>query len=310
MRFKKSHDGQFLGSLKILKRLILHFPASGYAQQGRELRKNIGIFAFNSGTDIYVMNADGSKLRKIAESSIDPTISPDGTKIAYIKVRKSTDRVGYLYLSNIDGRKAKRLLDKPIASEPVFSPDGTSILITKGDAFQKVDLTGGTINAYFGIRDFDTIGSFNPTGKKVVSFLQHPRGKTSRLCVTENFEEYIELTTTENDPIRDAAWSLDDMRIVFVTGKGLTTISPDGNDLQEFILAKDNDNMDIQSVDIAPTGNNIVLNAKKASDQKFSLYYVTLNREVAPLSFQPTKDGTLPDVSAGRVSWGRGFLRY
>ena len=73
-----SAEGKFLESLKILKRLIMTFPASGFAQKGRELRSQIGVIAFNAGTDIYVMNSDVSKLRKISSSAIDATISPDG----------------------------------------------------------------------------------------------------------------------------------------------------------------------------------------------------------------------------------------
>ncbi len=305
-----SHDGSFIESLTVLKRLISHFPASSFAQRGRDLRNSIGIIAFNSGTDIFVMNSDGTRLRKIAESAISPTISPDGKKIAYIKIKKSTDKKGYLYISNIDGRKAKQLLDNPVASEPVFSPDGANILITKGDAFQKVDLSGRTINAYFGIRDFDTVGSFNPTGQQVVTFLKNPRGSTSRLCTTEDFESYIELTTTEKDPIRDAAWSLDNLRIVFVTGTGLHTISPEGLDQQEFILSESMDDMDIRSVNIAPTGSNIIFVGKNKTDENFKLYYVTLNKDVRELEIIPDKAGNVPVPSAGQVSWGYGYLRY
>jgi len=306
-----SHSGEFLDSLKVLKRLIRSFPASGYAQQGRDLRQKTGIIAFNSGTDIYVMNADGSKLRKVAESAISPTISPDGNKLAYIKIRKHTDTVGYLCTCDIDGRKVRQLLDNPVASEPSFSPDGTNILITKGDAFQQVDLSGKTIYVHFGIKDFDTIGSYNPDGSQVVAFLKRPRkGAPSLLCVTKDFEEYTELTSVKDTNIRDAAWSLDNMRIVFVTSNGLHTISPDGEDLQDFLVASNHDNVDIKSVDISPVGNNMIVIGKKASDAEFKLYYTNFDRELIPLEYQPTKDGDLPLPSPGRVSWGVGFLRY
>ncbi len=305
-----AYEGKFIDSLGVLKRLILNFPASSPAQEGRELRKKIGIIAFNSDNNIYVMNADGSKLRKIATSAIAPTISPDGTKIAYIKIQKPGDKTGFLYLSNIDGRKAKQLLDNPVAADPNFSPDGTNILITKGDAFQTVDLSGRTINAYFGIKDFDTIGSFSPTGKQVVAFLKNPKDAISRLCVTENFEEYIELLNTKDAVIRDAAWSQDNLRIVYVTPNGLHTVSPEGENQMDFILSNTIDNMDIQSVDIAPTGSNIILIGKKQADPSYKLYYVTLNKDVFPLEYQASKDGELPLPDAGRVSWGYGYLRY
>jgi len=306
-----SNSGQFLDALGVLRRLIRHFPASGFAEKGRKLRANIGIIAFTHDEDIYVMNADGSKLRMVAENAISPTISPDGKKLAYIKIPKSGSTRGYLTISEIDGRKVKRLLDNPTASEPVFSPDGTNILITKGDAFQKVDLSGRTIDAYFGIRDFDTIGSFNPSGKKVVAFLKKPRRKTSRLCVTESFEEYIELLTTEDNPIRDAAWSRDDLRIVFVTTKGAHSISPDGGEVSDFLLSSDHDNMDIKSVDVSPNGANIIFLGKTDSDENYKIYTMTLAKEIAELTYEAVEGSDLPPIPTGdRISWGFGYLRY
>ncbi|MCD4655439.1 tetratricopeptide repeat protein [bacterium] len=306
-----SNSGQFLESLDVLKRLIRHFPASGYAEKGRKLRSDIGIIAFTHDEDIYVMNADGSKIRRIAENAISPTISPDGKKLAYIKLRKSGETRGYLTISEIDGRKVKRLLDNPTASAPVFSPDGTNILITKGDAFQKVNLAGTTIDAYFGIRDFDTIGSFNPSGKQVVAFLKNPKRKTSRLCTTESFEEYIELLTTENNPIRDAAWSRDDLRIVFITSKGAHSISPDGGEISDFLLSEENENMDIKSVDVSPSGANIIFLGKKDSDENYKIYTMTLAREIAVLTYETPEGMDTPPIPTGdRISWGYGHLRY
>ncbi|HPQ39168.1 MAG TPA: tetratricopeptide repeat protein [bacterium] len=304
-------SGQFMDALDVLKRLIRHFPASGYAEKGRELRASIGIIAFTHDEDIYVMNADGTKLRRIAEDAISPTISSDGKKIAYIKLNRSGQKQGFLTISDIDGRKIKRLLDNPTASDPVFSPDGTNILITKGDAFQQVDLTGRTINAYFGIRDFDTIGSYNPSGQKVVAFLKNPRGKTSRLCVTENFEEYIELITTESNPIRDAAWSRDDLRIVYATGQGLHSISPEGGEVSNFLLSSEQGNMDIKSVDISPNGNNIIFLGKKDTDTHYKLYTMTLAREIVELTYPAPEGMDEPPVPTGdTVYWGYGYLRY
>lgn len=306
-----SGEGNFIEALKIIKRLIQNFPASNYAQVGRDLRQEIGIMAFSSGSDVYVMNADGSKLRKVEDMATDPTISPDGKKIAYIKIQKPGERVGYLYLSDIDGRRAQQLLDNPVASEPRFSPDGTNILIRKGDSFQKVDLSGRTINAYFDIPDFDTIGSFNPKGSAVVAFLKKPaKDGVSRLIVTENFEEYTELTSTKDDPIRDAAWARDDLRIVYVTSKGLHTISPNGEDQQDFLLSDQMEGMEIHSVDMSPNGTNIIFLGKKASETQYRLYHVNLNRDFAPLEYEPMKDGQLPLPTIGRISWGQGYLQY
>ncbi|MBN1297571.1 PD40 domain-containing protein [bacterium] len=304
-------SGQFLDSLDVLKRLIRHFPASGYAEKGRDLRSDIGIIAFTHNENIYVMNADGSKIRKVAEKAISPVISPDGKKLAYIVIQKSGNKTGYLTLSEIDGRKVKRLLDNPIASDPVFSPDGSNILISKGDAFQVVDLTGKSINAYFGNRDFDTIGTFNPTGQKIVTFLKNAKRGVSRLCITENFEEYLELHTTQDNPIRDAAWSRDDLRIVFVTANGLHSISPEGGEVSNLLVSSEQDNMDIKAVDISPNGANIIFLGKKAGDPNYKLYTMTLAREIVELPYQAPEGMDTPPIPTGDVvSWGYGFLRY
>lgn len=304
-------EGKFIEALKINKRLIQNFPASNFAQVGRELRSEIGIIAFGSGSDVFVMNAGGSKLRKIADMATDPSISPDGKRIAYIKIQKAGEHVGYLYLSDIDGRRAQKLLDNPVASEPRFSPDGTTILIRKGDAFQKVDLSGRTINAYFNIPDFDTVGSFDPNGKSVVAFLKKPgKDGISRLIVTENFEEYVELTSIKDDSIRDAAWSKDNLRIVFATSKGIHTISPNGEDQQDFLLSEQMDGMDVRAVDMSPNGNNIIFLGKKSNDTQYRLYSMDLTRNYAPLEIEPMKDGLIPIPAVSRISWGEGYLQY
>ncbi len=305
-----ANDGNFLEALTTLTRLIRHFPASGFAERGRELRSQIGVIAFSSNENIYVMNADGTRLRKIAEKAISPAVSPDGTRIAYIELSQSGQRQGYLSVANIDGRKAQRLTDKPTALDPVFSPDGTLIWFSRTDSFQSVTLAGAPMHAHFGIHDFDTIGSFNPSGTDLVTYLKRPKGNTSRLCTTSTFEEYLELFTTTNDPIRGAVWSKDNQRIVFVTPKGIQSISPQGGPITDLLISAENDNIDIRDVDVSPNGANILFVGKKAGEDHYKLYYMTLAREIAEFPFLETEDHQKPYPDGDSISWGYGFLRY
>jgi Tol biopolymer transport system component len=70
--------------------------------------------------DIYVMNADGTNVRRLTDSpGLDegPAWSPDGTKISF-----SSDREGQqeIYVMNADGSDQRRLTDNPARDE---SPD-------------------------------------------------------------------------------------------------------------------------------------------------------------------------------------------
>lgn len=305
-----ANDGNFLDSLKVLTRLIRYFPASGFAEQGRKLRSGIGLIAFSSNENVYIMNADGSRLRKIAETAISPAISPDGERITYIEIPKSGQQQGYLWISNIDGRKAQRLIDKPTALDPVFSPDGTLIWFSRTDSFQSVTLAGAPMHAHFGIRDFDTIGSFNPSGTDLVTFLKRSTNNVSRLCITSTFEEYLELFTTRNNPIRGASWSKDNQRIVFVTPKGIHSISPQGGEVTDLLLSKDFDNIDIRDIDVSPNGANILFVGKKENDDQYKLYYMTLARDVVELPYHAPDDMEKPYPDGNAISWGFGYLRY
>ncbi|HET8649216.1 MAG TPA: Ig-like domain-containing protein, partial [Gemmatimonadales bacterium] len=82
----------------------------------------IGTFA------IYLMNADGSDLRRITLGTGgdgEPAWSPDGTQLAYTSGRSGTRQI---WLMTADGNNPHALTDAPKESTaPAFSPDGSHI---------------------------------------------------------------------------------------------------------------------------------------------------------------------------------------
>jgi len=110
---------------------------------------------FNRQSEIYVMNADGSRKRNLTRDrgfDDNPTWSPDGRRIAFLRVTGSYMHHGYhLYAVNADGsglRKLGRIAATAyFASHPVWSPDGRTIYLgrylisTDGSGARKIPYT-------------------------------------------------------------------------------------------------------------------------------------------------------------------------
>ena len=83
----------------------------------------------SGGWEIFLANTDDAITKRLTFNdtrlSIDPSWSPDGTKIAFVSVEKGNDPI---YLINSDGTK-QTLLSTPsdILLKPEWSPDGTKI---------------------------------------------------------------------------------------------------------------------------------------------------------------------------------------
>ena len=70
--------------------------------------------------EIWVMKRDGSGLQKVG-SGLYPDLSPDGSKIVYVKPRRG------IWIMNRDGSDDHQIVSDTMASYPAWSPDGGRI---------------------------------------------------------------------------------------------------------------------------------------------------------------------------------------
>ena len=98
----------------------------------------------SDGYDLYVMNADGSNLRRLTRAhgwNATPAWSPDGEHIAFASNPERKDH-GEIWLIAPDGTGPRRL---SVGARPSWSPDGKKIAFMGGDGIYVMDADGTNI---------------------------------------------------------------------------------------------------------------------------------------------------------------------
>ncbi|HEY65455.1 MAG TPA: SH3 domain-containing protein [Caldilineae bacterium] len=85
-----------------------------------------------SGGDLYIVNADGSGLRKVTTGVLDPALSPDGTHVAYARWPGGPDPEG-IYVRDLTNDNEWRVWGTHLPRTPDWSPDGRYLVFS----FQK-----------------------------------------------------------------------------------------------------------------------------------------------------------------------------
>jgi hypothetical protein len=101
------------------------------------------VFQTSNGGDIYVINADGSGLRRLTDG-MEPAWSPDGTKVAFARWEGESPGI---YVIDEDGSNETLVFGWVAAKGAAWSPDGSRIAFTRWyggrDEDKKVCFRGG-----------------------------------------------------------------------------------------------------------------------------------------------------------------------
>jgi Tol biopolymer transport system component len=255
-----------------------------------------GKIAFVSKRDdinnIYLMNADGSRLNLLTDNPSDdalPAWSPDGNEIAF-----STNRDGNfeLYKMKSDGSEVTRLTSSfGDDYSPAWSPSGNriafhtyrdgnfEIYVINADGFGETRLTNNLA--------IDADAVWSPDGNKI-AFATDRRGNFDIFVMNADGSNETRLT---DDPADDTlpAWSLKNNKIAFSTNRDgnfeIYVMNADGSEVKRLTENSANDTRPAW----APDGSKIAFVTDR--DGNLEVYLMNLDgSEVNRLTEDPADD--------------------
>lgn len=206
---------------------------------------------FSRNGDIFVMKADGSRMRRITEGSAgdwSPSWSPSGRRIAFVRQRGEQGSravcVSCIYTVRSDGTGLRRLTGtRKFVSDPDWSPDGEKIAFQRGlDVFVMDPADGsGKKNLTRTPRLQESEPDWSPDGRKIAftSFTE-AQGAFDRIFTMD-----ADGTNKKNlkNGVSSPAWSPNGRRIAFVSiappeNADIFTMKVDGTDVRRLTRSR------------------------------------------------------------------------
>ena len=216
--------------------------ASSFGGTGYWLRRNTIVYSssprWNPPVDLYRFSTTTRHVMRLTHAPFvagEPTLSPDGRRIAFVRGLETADCKGIcaseVYLADASGRHVQRLThyrgaDERFVSSPTWSPTGDRLAFLRSGAagamsIRTVSTNGGAeqvliSNSNDDFEYFDP--AWSPDGRKI-SFASD-RQDGGIFTMNPDGTDLTKLTAaTGEDPPEDPAWSPDGSRIAFVDEK-------------------------------------------------------------------------------------------
>lgn len=196
----------------------------------------------------YVLNADGSNLLKIDGRLL--SLSPDGSRITFVKADIPNARDNETVLANFDGGNPIKIAD--ILVDVVWSPDGSRFAFSQGDRVQIVNRDRSRfaeLQVQGGLPDYPKRVSWSPDGTKLlVSVTGISTGET--IYELSNIGSPVKLPNLPPEQIRlPIVWSPDGHHLAFndYMKNDIYTIDADGTNQKRISshVQGDGNNLDL-----------------------------------------------------------------
>ena len=235
--------------------------------------------------DIYRMNQDGSGVVRLTNSpgyDAEPSLSRDGSKVAFVSFREGTYCCGIYVMNASDG---SGLVHLPPGRAPAWSPDGSKIAFTR-DGIYVMNATDGSGLVHLSTSGNDGAPAWSPDGSKIA--FSSTRDGNHEIYVM-NATDGSGLVRLTNDALWDdhPAWSPDGSKIAFSKYSAIYVMNAtDGSGLVRLTTGWDDDPA------WSPDGSQIAF-TRRTDDGNSDLYVMTASdgSGIVRLTTDPAFDG-------------------
>ena len=245
-----------------------------------------GKLAFQTaiGGAIYVMNADGTGLRRVTDG-MDPLLAPDGTQLAYTR----WGAPGGVFVQDLRTGEERRVATADRPRSPTWSPDGSKLAFTHVKSSKACRatpfgcLTDDQLRANFGGQEcIDT-----PFGRFCID--DFPMSQVDQIGIArigadgQGWQDVVSETDAQS-----LIWRPRQDDLLFRSEGGLQTVGADGRP-QELVH-----NVDLNSPAVSPDGQRIAVQMH-LHDHKDIFLLDAAGQIIQRLTTPPYGGGQAPD---------------